>query len=203
MHNSIAPRALMFVPCSLHRTSLSIVLLKIEIASSLTTFQISFQVYWAMKWNSCHFTLLGSVFNSSSSNWLSSLQKYAHLLFKVQFLLIPPHGIFNGITDCAHANFSSILSVSFWIHRFAQRRQTQVNAQKLYILSPFAQLSFSLARLPGSGRRAATFRRFQRRDLATCKNRIFERLLCFPKSPQGFTKGKSAKHQRNWSVLKL
>ena len=140
MHNSIAPRALMFVPCSLHKTSLNIVLFKIKLATTLTTFQI-FQLYWAVKWNSCSFTSLRSVFNSSSSNWLSSLQKYAHLSFKVQFLLIPPHGIFNGITDRAHANCSSILSVSFWIHWFAQTRQTRVNAQKLYILSPFAQLS--------------------------------------------------------------
>ena len=123
----------MYVRCLLNRTLFNIVLFKIKLASTLTTFQISAQVYWAVKWNSCSFTSLYSIFNLSSSNWLPSLQKHAHLSFKVQFLLIPLHGIFNGIIDRAHAIFSSAFAVCFWIHWFAQRKQTRVNAQKHYI----------------------------------------------------------------------
>ena len=63
--------------------------------------------------------------------------------------------------------------------------------------------SFSPARLPGSCRRAATFRHFQKRDCGACKNRVFGHLVHFPRSPQGFTKGQSAKQRRSYCVLKL
>ena len=60
VHNLVAPHALMYVCHLLHRTSLNIVLFKIKLAATLTTFQISAQLYWTVpkKWNSCSFTLL-------------------------------------------------------------------------------------------------------------------------------------------------
>ena len=42
------------------------------------------------------------------------LQNYAHLCFKVQFLLNLPYGIFNGIIGPAHANFPLTLILSLF-----------------------------------------------------------------------------------------
>ena len=44
---------------------------------------------------------------------------------------------------------------------------------------------------------------FSEARLRDLRKSILGRILCFPRSPQGFTKGKSAKQRGNWSVLKL
>ena len=65
------------------------------------------------------------------SKWLSSLQKYAHLPFKVYFLFTFPHGVFNDLIGPAYSAFSSKFSVYFTTHWIANRGQTRVDNRSL------------------------------------------------------------------------